>query len=278
MEVKFLCPRWGFEHIDWHDFLVQVKSADYAGIEWFPQGGAAELEHVVPMLKTHGLDYAIVMEVAQANQRDGLYIDLLAHDLRNLLLASKDLKKPLFLSAQVGREFFIAEQIDACVAICQQIQEASGIAVYHETHRNKWNYAAHVTAPVLQRHQQLELTLDISHWYCVSESYLHDQAAAVTLAIERTRHIHARVGHTEGPQVADPAFDEYQEALQAHLRVWDQWIAHMKSLHKNYCTITPEFGPPPYLTLAGRQLDPMAEQWRLNLWMKNLLQNRYNHE
>ena len=114
----------------------------------------------------------------------------------------------------------------------------------------------------------------MSHWFCVSESFLEDQQDAVSKAITHTKHIHARVGSTQGPQVWDPAFDEYATALKSHLQIWDKWVAQMK-LNNEKVTITPEFGPPPYLVNGNRNLSLRDEQWRLNLWMKNFLQNRY---
>src|SRR5205085_5995170 len=130
--------------------------------------------------------------------------------------------------------------------------------------------AAHTVYRQLLKQPDFILTLDVSHWFCVSESYLEDQQAAVDLAIRFTRHIHARVGHIEGPQVWEPAAPEYAQALQAHLAIWDKWILHMKQLGAEYCTITPEFGPPPYLVFANRSGTPFEEQWRLNKWMKDL--------
>ena len=121
------------------------------------------------------------------------------------------------------------------------------------------------------------LTLDVSHWFCVSESYLEDQSLALQKSIEHTRHIHARVGHTEGPQVWDPLAPEYADALQAHLNVWDKCMERRIKDDAKYCTITPEFGPPPYMVFANRKGSPEQEQWRLNKWMKNLLEKRYEH-
>ncbi|GAA4804649.1 hypothetical protein GCM10023231_37210 [Olivibacter ginsenosidimutans] len=278
MEIKFLCPRWGFESLAWEDFLAQVKDAGYAGIEWFPQGGKPEIEQVSDLLVRYQLEHAIVMEIARPFTGFDDYLFHLQQDLDILLGTLAAIKSPLFLSIQTGREFFSIPEIEACIQVCTDMQDKHNIAIYQETHRNKWSYAAHITGAVLRQHQALCLTLDISHWYCVSESYLLDQQETVQLAVKHARHIHARVGHTEGPQVIDPAFDEYREALDHHLQIWDMWIAHMTSLQKTFCTITPEFGPPPYLSVAGRALDPLQEQWRLNLWIKNLLQNRYHDE
>jgi hypothetical protein len=88
--------------------------------------------------------------------------------------------------------------------------------------------------------------------------------------------VHARIGHTQGSQVADPAWPEYADALEAHLKVWDQWISGKKKEGVEVCTITPEFGPPPYLITFNNTIDVQQQQWKLNLWMKNLLNRRYN--
>jgi len=132
--------------------------------------------------------------------------------------------KPLHISAQTGREYFTTEQVEECLLCCKQLSQQTGISIYQETHRNKWAFAAHVVRPFLDKHPDLLLTLDVSHWFCVSESYLEDQQPAVQKAITHARHIHARVGHTEGPQVYEPSSPEYADALKAHLAVWDEWV------------------------------------------------------
>ena len=75
--------------------------------------------------------------------------------------------------------------------------------VLHETHRNKFTFAAHITFDYPNRIPELRITLNASHWVNVAESFLEEQA--IDLAIKRTEHIHARVGYPEGPQVPDPA-------------------------------------------------------------------------
>jgi len=182
---------------------------------------------------------------------------------------------PLFITAQTGREYFTAEQVEECLVCCQEVSQQTRVPIYQETHRNKWAYAAHVVHPFLERDPDLLLTLDVSHWFCVSESYLEDQQATVEMAIRHARHIHARVGHTQGPQTWDPSAPEYAEALEAHLKIWDKWIQTKLKEGAANCTITPEFGPPPYMVFANREGSPNEEQWRLNCWMKSLLEKRY---
>jgi len=50
----------------------------------------------------------------------------------------------------------------------------------------------------------------------------------------------------------------------------------MKDKNFPWFTITPEFGPPPYMVRGNRNISMTDEQWRLNVWMKNFLKQRYN--
>lgn len=278
MRIKFFTPRWGYEHLPWEPFLSSVKQAGYDGIEWFPFGENCDREEVLRLLEKYDLEFCIVMAVLQTFENSSDYLKELRTQLHDLCALQANGKKPLFISAQTGREFYTSGDINACLDCCMDISRQTGIPIYQETHRNKWSYAVHTVAPILDARRDLELTLDISHWFCVSESYLSDQQAGMQKAIGRARHIHARVGFPEGPQVYDPALPEYAEALAEHLKVWDQWIAHRKESGAAWCSITPEFGPPPYLVTAGRTAAPHEEQWRLNLWMKDLLQKRYSND
>lgn len=271
MKVKFFCPRWGSEQIPWSRFLEDVKDAGYAGVEWFPNGESTPPATVLPLFQRYGLEFSIVMAVVNAPGSFEGYIHALKEQLTDLCRY-----RPLFISAQTGREYYTKEQTISCIETCKQVSLQMQVPVYQETHRNKWSYAAHAVAPFLQQYPDLPLTLDVSHWFCVSESYLEDQQDTVENAIQHARHIHARVGHREGPQVWDPSVPEYAEALRAHLNIWDKWVAQREADGASECTITPEFGPPPYMVFGNRSGTPQEEQWRVNLWMKELLDKRYN--
>lgn len=272
--LKFLCPRWGFEDIPWDTFLKQVKEEGYAGIEWFPFAETCDYRKVLDLLQYYELDFAIVMAVIEPYTTFERYLQKLETDLHQLMAIRSETKAPLFFSAQIGREFFDGQQLKKCFALCNEIEEKYKTPIYQETHRNKWSYAAHTVAPVLAKNPDLKLTFDVSHWFCVSESYLEDQQDAVDKAILHTKHIHARVGSTQSTQVWDPANADYADALAAHLQIWDQWIALMK-MNNQAITITPEFGPAPYLVRGNRTNNLRDEQWRINLWMKDFLKNRY---
>lgn len=279
MRIEFFCPRWGSEQIPWPQFLQQVQQAGYAGIEWFPYGEDCDHEEVIAQLKEMGLKWCIVTAIIEQLPAFQGYTNALDRQLKQLTQMGKDNWPPQFISVQTGREYYSEGEILACLTICKAISQRTGIPIYQETHRNKWSYAAHLVKPILEKYPDTLLTLDVSHWFCVSESYLEDQQSAVEKALMHARHIHARVGHTEGPQVYDPAIPEYADALDAHLAIWDRYVQLRREAGAESCTITPEFGPPPYLVFGNRSGTPQQEQWRVNLWMKNFLEQRYalNH-
>ncbi|MBC8033390.1 MAG: sugar phosphate isomerase/epimerase, partial [Chitinophagaceae bacterium] len=145
----------------------------------------------------------------------------------------------------------------------------------HETHRNKALFAAHIAAQLLNDNPEVRITADFSHWCVVSESLLKQQEEAVELASTRAIHIHARVGHTQSPQVSDPRAPEWSIELNTHISWWDKILAIRKKAGAPYFTITPEFGPAPYLPSFPYTKMTIVSQWDVNVYMMQLLKARY---
>lgn len=277
MRIKFYAPRWGFEYEGWPAFAKRVADAGYDGVEVFPLQAVHEKKFLLQALASHGLELGLIQAELNGMLSFDDYKTALQRNLEILAGYQAYGIKPAFINSQTGREYYSNDQMDECFDICDQFSKHSGISVMHETHRNKWSYAAHVVKRHLERRPGIRLALDISHWFCVSESYLEDQQDAVALAIKHADHIHARVGHTQGPQVTDPRADENSEAVMHHLACWDRWIKVQQAAGKEFCTITPEFGPHPYMAYQCFTTKPVANQWDVNCYMKQLLTDRYVH-
>ena len=196
----------------------------------------------------------------RSNFKAGMYL------LENLTTG-----KPLFINTQTGKDFFSYEQNTGLIQIADEVSQKSGVKIIHETHRGKFTFAAHITAQFLQNIPELRLGLDLSHWCNVAESYLDDQPEALNLALSRTDHIHARVGFPEGPQIPDPRAPEWKEALDKHVGWWKKVIDLRREEGWTEFTITPEFGPYPYMTIIPFNRQPIANQWDVNLFMMKYL-------
>ncbi len=111
----------------------------------------------------------------------------------------------------------------------------------------------------------------------LSESLLSDQPATMALTLERVDHIHARIGHPEGPQVNDPRAPEWEAAVDAHFAWWDTVIRRKRAAGE-VMTILTEFGPPDYMPTLPytREPKPVADQWAINEYMLKTLRKRYS--
>lgn len=266
MKIEFYCPRWGSEHLPWDRFCQKVKQEGYDGIEYAIAATVTEeeLDEVWDTTARYGLKII-------AQHYDTYEADFLRHYDRYLAWLQQIKPYPVEkVNSQTGKDFFSFSQNELLI----KAAAASGLPVVHETHRNKFSFAAHVTKTYLEAIPALKITLDASHWVCVAESYLDDQPAALQLAIERTEHIHARVGYPEGPQVPDPRALVWQEALNKHLHWWDQ-VADRKRKENAVLTITPEFGPFPYMVQVPATGAPLADQWAVNSYIRQVLKKRY---
>ena len=135
-------------------------------------------------------------------------------------------------------------------------------------------YAAPVARNFMEKNPDLRVTFDVSHWCNVHESLLQDQQETVQLAIDRTDHIHARIGHAQGPQVSDPRAPEWEPAVKAHLAWWDR-IMENKRKKGGRITVLTEFGPPDYMPVIPYTRQPLADQWAINVHMMHLVRKRY---
>lgn len=182
--------------------------------------------------------------------------------------------KPLFINTQTGKDFWPFEKNLNLIHLAQEVASKTGTKIIHETHRGKFSFAAHVMPKFFDSLPDLRITLDISHWFNVAETFLHDQQEIVERSIQHADHIHARVGFTEGPQINDPRAPEWKDVTDHHLKCWDK-ITDRHRINGQQLTITPEFGAPPYLPLHPYTQKPLAEQWDVNIYMMEMLRKRY---
>jgi hypothetical protein len=100
----------------------------------------------------------------------------------------------------------------------------------------------------------MKVTADFSHWVCVTESYLEGFRIELEEAIKRAEHIHA-----------------WQKEVEFFMEIWRRIIDNERLKGTPLFTITPEFGPPPYMWTSTTDNEPVADSWEINLYMKNLL-------
>ncbi len=269
LQLKILATNWGFEG-SIKEYITKVKQEGYDGIEiWWPMD-EKELNELVSLLNDNGLQVGFLCGAQDVNYKEHFEF---FKKMVDAAVTNKKIK-PLYINCHSGRDYYTFEQNKSFIDHTTMMAKQTGIKILHETHRSRILYSAPAARHYFDNIKDLRITLDISHWCNVSESLLGNQADTVKLALERADHIHARIGHPEGPQVNDPRAPEWKEALDAHLAWWDK-IVDLKKASGGVLTFLTEFGPADYMPTEPYSRKPLADQWGINVFMKDLLRKRY---
>jgi sugar phosphate isomerase/epimerase len=269
-QLTVLATNWGFEGTA-DAFCAKTKKEGYDGIEiWWPTDDKLAQDELFAALKKHQLEVGFLCGSGKTNPQEHLDFFKKMIDAA----AKQNIQRPLYINCHSGRDHFGFEINKKFIEHTTQLSKETGITICHETHRSRIMFAAHVAKEYILKYPELKLTFDVSHWCNVHESLLADQQETVDLALQRVEHIHARIGHSEGPQVNDPRAPEWEEAVKAHFAWWDKVIERKKK-NGERMTILTEFGPPNYMPTIPYTQQPLANQWDINVYMMKVLRKRY---
>jgi len=268
-ELKLLATNWGFPgNLD--EYCAKVKKEGYDGIEIWWQTEKAAHDELFSTLKKYNLEVGFLCAGSDPNYQKHFEQFTAMVDAA----ATQTIQKPLYLNCHSGRDYFSYDQNKTFIDHTIQLSKKTGVIICHETHRSRILFAAPVGRQYIDKIPELRVTFDVSHWCNVSESLLADQQETIDLTLPRVDHIHARIGHPEGPQVNDPRAPEWSDAVKAHFAWWDK-IVEMKRKAGQRLTILTEFGPPDYMPTLPYTRSPLADQWAINVHMMQLLRKRY---
>jgi sugar phosphate isomerase/epimerase len=229
--------------------------------------GIGELEELRELCDEHGL------EIATLVMSEGATVEDHVASLRSDVEAAAPLRSR-HLMAHGGADWFDDDQATRFFREVLAMERDLGLTVGHETHRTRILYNPWTTARMLDRFEDLQLTIDFSHWVVVAERLIDDQIDIVRQAAERAVHVDARVGSTQAIQVADPAASDQAETLEGYLRWWHLVWDAQEQRGMGVSTVVPEFGPPPYQpTLPGGA--PITDLWGVCGWMADRLRTEF---
>ena len=269
-KLEFYNTDWG-RQISWDAFCEKTKAAGYDGLEtWFPSDEKSQQE-LKAALEKYDLKVGFLNGTNKSLPFEESLKSYTAH-FKTLITW-----KPAYINCHTGNDFYSFEQNKAFIDAANKIAKENNIPIYHETHRGRFSYNLPDTKKYIQAIPELKMTLDISHWMVVHESLLENQDIELEEVLDRSYHIHARVGHPEGPQVNDPEAPEWKKAVDRHLDLWEKVIRQKWKTNSTY-TITAEFGPADYMSTLPYTRVPVADQWKANLYMMKALKERLNIE
>lgn len=252
MELFIFRALWGMTGAI-EEQIERIAAAGYDGIDGFTTAHNLSTDAFTQLVTAHGLK--LIMN-AQVDRREELEPTLKR-------LAEYN---PLKIGLHSGRDSMSREEGCAFFEEALRLEQAIGIQIVHETHRGRMFFTPWDTAFYLRQFETLKVLADYSHWVNVCERLPDDQAEALTLANQRTLHIHGRVGYEEGPQVPDPSAPEYAQHLVWHETQWAAILEKRRAEGLSAMTFTPEYGPPDYLHTLPHTRAPVADLWQVCLW------------
>ncbi len=271
MKLEIYRHLWGVEDA-WEIAVPRFKARGYVGLEtWLPT--SEDRARLAPLLKAH--DMKLIAQICTGADDYSVegHLQSFERQLEGCLTLD-----PTFVNVQGGVDGWNDVDTERFFGRALEIIKASGAIVAFETHRGRPTYSPWRTMWLLERFTDLRLTCDFSHWVNVCERLLPDQGAAISAAARACIHVHARVGHPQGPQVPDPRDPYWQECLEQHEAWWDQIWAAQKARGDQVTTLVPEFGPPDYLNVQPFTREPLADLEEVCNWMADRQLGRFNGE
>lgn len=285
VKLKLLKSDWGMEHLgDAASRFRAYADAGYDGVEAsFVALDAGDMKAV---LREFNLDH-----VAMVIARDEKEFKEQLKRVRRL--------DPILVNCHAGRDHYTFDRgLSFFRAVTNMARNELDCEVVFETHRQTLLYAPWTTSRYLDEIPDLKLTADFSHFTCVSETDMRTLYHAVPdpsqdgrfkaenrydpalegfmdAAIAASRHIHARVGWSHGPQVADPTTGMGLEWTLLFEKWWDRIIENCLARGRTIVTINPEFGPPPYAPAHPSTGKSFIDMWEVCLWMTHRFRERW---
>ena len=277
MTVKLYRHAWGAVGPDdrWKDFdsFLTEATVGYDGVEmplFVLENSSRGAESTLAQVKELGLDFIPMAMTFPADMMSpAAHLDGLRPQLEAAAAAGFSR-----VNAHAGVDAFDDETARDFLIDSLALAADIGVELLHETHRSRILYNPWRTARMVEQVDGLRLTADYSHWVCVAERVPFDASEVFATCASAVRHIHARVGHAQGPQVGDPRDPAWSLELGAHELWWDAIVAAATARGETM-SITPEFGPPPYMPTIPFTGEPVADLADIVEWMRQRLRTRY---
>jgi sugar phosphate isomerase/epimerase len=260
------------------DVFARIKSDGFGAIET-PIWKIEDPASFAAALKSTGLDYVAMVNTRTPENLPGSHAltrSVDAHlasfeaQIRQALTSLPGVR-PLFVNSHSGVDAWGPADARAFFDGALRIEKEMGIMVCHETHRGRVLYNPWAARDLCAALPDLKLTADLSHFCVVAERVFSDDdedwAEVMAQVARATKHIHARVGYAQGPQVNDPRAPEHATALHAHERWWDAIIKKQAELGGTVITLEPEHGTDGYQQKLPFSTIETADIWEINKWM-----------
>lgn len=265
MNLLFAKSKWELPDLGLGEFLAKSKAAGFDASELYLPAVCETNDEVRAAHRGAGLK--LVAQIVTEGDTPAAHAESLRRLYARALACGA-----MRVNCHTGTDWFSFADNARLFATALELEGEHGVGICHETHRGRALYNAPDTERYLSELPGLRLTADLSHWQVVHETDdLARQASVVDAVVERTWHIHARVGCSQAPQVSDPRAREFTPQLQTLLGFWRRILRARAAEGADFVAITPEFGPPPYQPVEPGSGRMLSDPWEVNLWLRGYL-------
>jgi len=263
MPVRYFKSNWEMNRLPLAAFFERAARDGFDGAEVHLGGRSETPEEVAGLCAAHRM--ALVVQVSSAGGTPQEHMRSLDAQVERAVRCGAAM-----INGHLGSDFFGFGGNVEVLARAGELGRAHGLPFVVETHRGCALHTIPETLRYIEALPGLEIAADLSHFLCVHESDLAAREAWLDRIVPRCRHVHARFGHAQGPQVPHPMAPEWEAIRERHLAFWRKIAA----ARAGDLTVTPEAGPPPYMpTLPFTNL-PVADAWEVNVAVRDWLQPR----
>ncbi|WP_435622523.1 sugar phosphate isomerase/epimerase [Flagellimonas sp.] len=268
--ITYLNPFWGKEKLNPKEFIHQSLTNGFDGIEINIPNihyGLSLYDELNDVRKKKS-DFLVCLQCLPGANGESInqFIENTLEKLENLVQLA-----PNFINSHTGKDYYSFSENCKVIEAIEDFSIKHGVPIYHEIHRGRFSFHSTTTIKYLEVFPELKFVGDLSHWCVTSESMLENQEEVINTIIPNIYHIHARVGSTQSPQVNHPFAPEWDN----HLKRFVNWWQAIVDYHKAYrgISITPEFGPFPYMPNEPFTRKPLSNQNDINNEMKDYLKS-----
>jgi hypothetical protein len=269
MKLRFLYPHWGSEALSCSTYFNVVKEQEFDGIEINiprdPDFQTAFLKSIQQQRKVNP-EFLFVAQQVLGLQQETPH-EYLQRALQRLDFIAQF--EPNFINSHTGKDHYSFSENCRIIEALEEFSIKRGIPIYHEIHRGRFTFHSTTTLNYLEIFPNLKFVGDFSHWCVVSESLLQDQEDIIEKIAPNIYHLHARVGTEQASQVNHPFAPEWKSHLDRYTDIWKSVLHQHRN--KETFSITPEFGPFPYMPQSPFDQQPLSDQHKINQQMKTYL-------
>jgi len=271
--IQYVYPFWGSEALTCSDFFGRALESGFDGIEInlpndssFISSFPLELEKVKVQNTTFQFIAQQVMDIQVETPEE--YLKRVLNRLNEISAFEPDA-----INSHTGKDYYSFEENCRIIEAIEDFSSKLGIPVFHEIHRGRFSFHAASTIRYIKEFPDLKLVGDFSHWCLVSESLLQDQEDILNQLYPHIDHIHARIGTEQASQITAPFAPEWSTQLTSFLSFWQKMMDTAKQKGLSGITVTPEFGPFPYMPEIPFTRQAFYNQHSMNVTIKEWLED-----